>query len=195
MSAHPYRRPRAVVVAAVLQLLTIVPFLTGTFVVLVHGPGARAAAQAEIVRQGLPADLLARHGIDFGGSDTLAIVLVVILVALAALNLAGRRAGQILSWIFQPVLVVMGVVIIPAQLFTARLLESSFKDSGDPLLARVDVAALVEAATNVMPGWLPAANVAKLALTTVGSLAVIVLLALPASRAYFRGTRTPIGNG
>lgn len=180
------RRPRSVIIAATLQLLTTVPFLLGTFVVLAYGGAAQAAAEAEIVRQGLPSGILAQHGVSFRGSDTLAIVLILVLVALAVLNLAGRKLGQILSWIFQPILFVMGVVIIPSQLFTAQLLESSFKNSGEPMLARIDVHALVEAAVQVMPGWLTAANIAKLALTTLGSLLVIVLLAVPTARMYFR---------
>ncbi|MFD1939684.1 hypothetical protein ACFSKW_50335 [Nonomuraea mangrovi] len=182
------RRPRSVTVAATLQILTVVPFLLGTLVVLLYGAGAQAAAEAEITRQGVPAAVLAQHGIDFGGSETLAIVLVLILVALAALNLAGKRAGRILSWIFHPILFAMGAVIIPSQLFTVQLLESAFKSSGDSTLARIDVPALVGAATHAMPGWLPYANVAKLALTTLGSLLVVILLALPSARTYFRRT-------
>jgi hypothetical protein len=180
------RRPYSVVFAATLQLLTVLPFLLGTFVVLVYGAGAQAAAEAEVARQGLPAAVLARHGVTFAGSETLAIVLALILVALASLNLAGKRTGRILSWVFQSILFVMGAVIIPGQLFTTQFLKSSFMDSGDPMLARIDVPALVGAVTHVMPGWLSSVNIAKLALTTVGSILVVVLLALPSSRAYFR---------
>ncbi|MEV0386824.1 hypothetical protein [Nonomuraea sp. NPDC050643] len=180
------RRPSSVALAATLQLLTVVPFLLGTFVVLVYGAEAQAAAETEVTRQGLPATVLAQHGITFAGSETLAIVLVLILVALASLNLAGKRAGRILSWIFQPILFAMGAVIIPGQLFTTQLLTSSFKDSGDSMLTRIDVQALVGAATDVMPGWLSSVNIAKLALTTVGSALVVILLALPSARAHFR---------
>ncbi|MFD1936814.1 hypothetical protein ACFSKW_35630 [Nonomuraea mangrovi] len=180
------RRPRSVIAAATLQLLTVIPFLLGTFIVVRHGADAQAAAEAEIVRQGLPAGILAQHGISFAGSETPAIVLVLVLVTLALLNLTGRRIGRVLSWVFQPVLFAMGVVIIPSQLFTAQLLESSFKSSGDAVLARVDVPALVDAATQVMPGWAHSASIAKLALTTLGSVLVIILLAVPSARAYFR---------
>ncbi|MFC5822426.1 hypothetical protein [Nonomuraea insulae] len=103
--ARKGRRPRSVVIDATLQLLTTVPFLLGTFVVLAYGGAAQAAAEAEIVRQGLPGGILAQHGVNFSGSDTL-----------------------------------------------------------------------------IMPGWLTAANIAKLALTTLGSLLVIALLAVPTAR-------------
>lgn len=180
------RRPGGVVCAATLQLLTAIPFVLGISTVLLFGADAQAAAEAEIVRQGLPAATLAQNGISFRGDEKLAILIVAILVILAWLNLAGRRIGRILSLIFQPILFVLGVVIIPGQLFTAQLLESIFKSSGDAALARIDVPALVEAAMSVMPGWLIPADVTKLVLTTVGSVVVVILLLVPSARAYFR---------
>ncbi|MFG1706911.1 hypothetical protein ACFLIM_27335 [Nonomuraea sp. M3C6] len=180
-------RPRGVVTAATLQLLTAVPFLIGTFDVLVLGAEAQAAAEAEVVRQGFPAEILSQHSIDFGGKVSelpLAVGMAVILAALAALNLAGNRTGRILSWIFHPILFVLGCVIVSAQVFTAQFLESSFKS--DPVLARIDVPALMDATMQVIPGWLLPVNVGKLILTTLGSLLVVVLLALPLARAYFR---------
>ena len=180
-------RPRTVVAAAALQLLTVVPFVVGVVVVARYGAKAQAAAEAETERQGVPATVLREQGVDFAGSESLALVLVLALVVLAALNLAGKRTGQILSWIFHPLLVALGLLIIPAQLFTVRFVEPLFKSANDPRLAQVDVRALVDAATAVMPGWLPGMTVAKLVLTTLGSLAVIVLLALAPSRRYFAG--------
>ncbi|MEV7099639.1 hypothetical protein AB0M80_43130 [Amycolatopsis sp. NPDC051045] len=114
---------------------------------------------------------------------------VVVLVVLALLNLAGRRAGQVLSWVFHPLLAVAGALIVPAQLFTSTFLAASFRDSGDPMLRRVDVPKLVDAAGHAMPSWLPVVDGAKLVLTTAGSLTVIVLLALPSARAFFRARR------
>jgi hypothetical protein len=187
--AREKRRPHSVVLAATLQLLAVVPFLIGSAVVLVYGAGAQAAAEAEVVRQGLPAAILADHGISFGSNTAeipLPITIALILTTLALLNLAGNRVGRILSWIFQPILFVAGCVIIPSQVFTAQFLESAFKNSGDPMLARIDVQALVDAAMHVLPGWLLYVNVAKLALTTLGSLLVVVLLAVPSANAYFR---------
>lgn len=175
--------PCSVVLAAVLQFLTVVPFLVGTFFVLVYGADAQAAAEAEAVRQGFPEGTLAAHGINFGGSVSelpLAIGIALVLATLALLNLAGKRLGRILSWIFQPILFVAGCLIVPGQVFTAQLL--SFKGTA---LARIDVPALVDAAMRVIPGWLIYANVAKLVLTTVGSLLVVVLLALPSAREFF----------
>ncbi|WP_327586348.1 hypothetical protein OHA25_04525 [Nonomuraea sp. NBC_00507] len=182
------KRPRSVVLAATLQLLSAVPFVLGTYVVLVHGTGAQAAAEAEVARQGLPPSILAEHGISFGSNTAelpFTVAIVLILAMLALLNLNGKRLGRVLSWIFQPILFVAGAIIVPRQVWVTPLLESTFKS--DPVLARIDVPALVDAALQAMPGWLLHANVGKLALTTLGSALVIVLLALPSARAYFRG--------
>jgi hypothetical protein len=177
------------VFAAVLQLLTIVPFLIGSAVVLIYGAHAQAAAEAEVARQGLPAGILASHGVSFGSNTAelpLPIAIAVVLVVLALLNLGGRRIGQVLSWIFQPLLFVAGCLIIPGQVFTVQFLESAFTNSGDPMLARINVQALVDAASHVLPGWLPYVDWAKLILTTLGSLVIVVLLAMPSARAFFR---------
>lgn len=78
---------------------------------------------------------------------------------------------------------------MPSQVFTAQVLESSFKNSGDPVLTRIDVHAMVDAAVHVRPGWLLPVNIGKLALTTLGSLLVVILLAVPSARVYFRRER------
>jgi hypothetical protein len=107
-----------------------------------------------------------------------------VLVTPAGLNLYGSRAGRVLSWVFQPMLFAAGALIVPGRVFVAPLLEAAV--AGDAVLGRADVPALVDAAMRAMPGWLIPANVAKLALTTVGSALVVVLLALPSARAYGR---------
>jgi hypothetical protein len=187
--SDPLRRPHSVLFAAGLQLVTAVPFLLSIIVVWRYGADAQAAAVAELSRQGLPASVLADHGISFG-SDTAEIPIpagiIVVLVVLALLNLAGNRVGRTSSWIFHPILVVAGTVIIPGQVFTTSVLESGFRTSGDAVLRRINVPALVGAADRVMPGWLPYVDGAKLALTTLGSVIVIVLLAVPSARRYVR---------
>ncbi|MEU0528947.1 hypothetical protein [Amycolatopsis tolypomycina] len=189
---RPLTRSRAVVLAVWIQLLTALSFVLSIIVVWTSGADAQAAAEAELARQGLPASLLAEHGVSFGSNTAetpLPAAIITVLVVLARLNLTGRRAGQVLSWVFHPLLAVAGALIVPAQLFTATFLATSFRDSGDPVLRQVDVPKLVDAAREAMPSWLPVVDGAKLVLTTAGSLLVIVLLALPASRAFFRGRK------
>jgi hypothetical protein len=182
-------RCRAVVVAAVVQVLTAVPFVLGAVVVAVDGARAQRAAEAEVVRQGLPAGVLARHGVSFGASPwdvPVAAGIALVLVALAVANLAGRRAAWILSYVAHPVLFVAGLLIVPGQVFTAWYLRRSFSQSTDPDLHRLDASALVAATQHVFPAWLLPVDVAKLALTTVGSLVVVLALSTRASRIFFR---------
>ena len=186
--SHPVRqdagptRTRSVVFAVALQLLLAATFVISAIEVLTSGVAAEAAAKAELARQGFPADVLVDQGIRFGDkgldSTALPIAIAVILVTLALLNLAGNRAGRLLSWIVHPILILAGSLIIPGQVFTAPLLESTLKNSGDATLQRIDVPAVVDAAAHAYPAWLPYVAGAKLVLATLGSLSVVILLAL-----------------
>jgi hypothetical protein len=184
-----YSRPGSVTVAAVLQLLLAATFLIMPTLAYLYGTRAQAAAEAEVARQGFPADVLARNHVNFG-EGTLgllgAVAIAVALVALAALNLAGNPAGRIGSWILQPLLVIAGVLILSRQVFATRFLSAAFKSSGDTTLAGIDVKAFVDAATGAYPAWFPYVVSARFGLATLGSLLIIVLLAVPSANAWFR---------
>jgi hypothetical protein len=154
-----------------------------------YGARAQAAAEAEVVRQGFPADVLARNKVNFGEGAVgllLAVAIALGLVVLAVLNLAGNPAGRIGSWILQPLLLIAGVLILSRQVFTVRFLASAFKGSSDPTLAGINVKAFVDAATGAYPAWFPYVVTARFVLATLGSLLVIILLAVPSANAYFR---------
>jgi hypothetical protein len=141
------------------------------------------------VRQGFPADVLARNHVNFSeGAVGLAlpIAIALCLAALASLNLAGNPAGRIGSWIFQPILLIAGGLIMSRQVFTVRFLESAFKNSGDARIAGINVNPFVDAAAGAYPAWFPYVVSARFALATLGSLLVIILLAVPSANAYFR---------
>jgi hypothetical protein len=107
-------------------------------------------------------------------------------VVLAVLNLAGNPAGRIGSWILQPLLFIAGALILSRQVFTARFLTSAFRSSGDATLAGINVKAFVAAAADAYPAWFPYVVSTRFVLATLGSLLVIVLLAVPSANAYFR---------
>ncbi|NJP96241.1 hypothetical protein HCN51_43565 [Nonomuraea sp. FMUSA5-5] len=180
--------PVVVLCASLLQLL-----LAGTFLVIPvigrrRGPDAQRAAEAEVARQGIPGDVLARHRIDFGASRAsvvLAMSIGVCLMALALLNLSGSGTGRLLSWIFQAIVFVLGCVIMPGEVFTTRYLKAAARKSDDPSLRGLDVGAFVDAAAKAYPSWFRGVIAARLALTTAGSLLVIGLLATPAAGGYF----------
>ncbi|MEV0829915.1 hypothetical protein [Nonomuraea rubra] len=180
--------PVTVLFASILQLL-----LAGTFFVIPvvgrrRGPAAQRAAESEVAGQGLPGAVLARHRIDFGASRAsvvLAMSIGVCLAALALLNLSGSGTGRILSWIFQAVVLVLGCVIMPGEVFTTRYIKAAVRKSDDPDLRRLDVGAFVEAAVKVYPSWFRGVIAARLVLATAGSLLVIIMLAMPAAGEYF----------
>jgi hypothetical protein len=180
--------PVAVTLAAILQILLAATFLIMPLLVLRHGSHAQAAAEAEVARQGFPAEVLAKNGVHFD-EGTAGLVLPVAIAlglgALAALNVVGNEIGRILTWILQPMLLVGGGLIIFRQVAAARFVESSFERSGDPILAAIDVRAFVDAATEAFPRWFVFVVRARFVLVTLGSALVIVLLALPSAGEYF----------
>jgi hypothetical protein len=184
-----YSRPGSVTLAAVLQLLLATTFLIMPTLAYLYGARAQAAAEAEVVRQGFPADVLARNNVNFGEGAVgllLAVAIALGLVVLAVLNLAGNPAGRIGSWIVQPLLLIAGGLILSRQVFTARFLASAFRNSTDATLAGINVQAFVDAATGAYPAWFPYVVNARFVLATLGSLLIIILLAVPSANAYFR---------
>lgn len=180
---------RAVVVGAAVQVLTAVPFVLGAVVVAGYGARAQRAAEADVVRQGAAAGVLARNGVSFGANAwdvVLAAGIAAALLTLAALNLAGWPVSRVLSYVIHPALLVAGLLIVPQQVFTSWFLRRSFLHATDPDLHRLDAGALVAATGHVFPGWLLPVDVAKLVLTTLGSVIVILVLSTRSSRTHFR---------
>lgn len=60
------------------------------------------------------------------------------------------------------------------------------KNSSDATLADINVKAFVDAATGAYPAWFPYVVTARFVLATLGSLLIIILLAVPSANAYFR---------
>lgn len=180
--------PFVVVVASILQLALAATFVLIPVAGAFHGPRAQRAAETEVVRQGFPATLLAERGINFGTSRASIAVAVAIglgLATLASLNLAGNGAGQLLSWIFQPIVLILGCVIMPGEVFVTRFVTSAFAKSGDPTLRNLEAAAFVNAAVTTVPAWYRYVIALRLVLATVGSLLVIILLAIPSANVHF----------
>jgi hypothetical protein len=181
--------PRVVVVAATLQLLQAVAFLVQSLLAYRHGANAQRAAEAEVAKQGLPAEVLAQNGVRFsesGAELVLPVAIVACLATLASLNLAGVEVGRISTWILQPIFLVAAGFVTANQVFAVRFLRSAFDKSGDPTLQGINVPAFVDAAMGAFPAWFRYLVVARFALVTVGSGLVIVLLTVPAANSYFQ---------
>ncbi|MFE0150815.1 hypothetical protein ACFWY5_26940 [Nonomuraea sp. NPDC059007] len=115
--------------AGVLQLLYALAFLIAPVAGLVYGADVQAAAEAELIRQGLSPSALAENNVHFdeGGYALLVPVGTAVVAVLGALNLAGRRAGRILTLIAQPLFLAMDVIVILSQPTLALLTTASAK--------------------------------------------------------------------
>ncbi|MFE3455650.1 hypothetical protein ACFXJ8_42750 [Nonomuraea sp. NPDC059194] len=175
-------RPRTVTVAGVLQLLFALAFLIAPLAGLVYGADVQAAAEAELARQGLSPSVLAENGIHFdegGYALVVPVTTAVIAAILAWLNLAGKRAGRILTLIVQPLFLALDVFIFTSQAAKVQYLQSFLGAGGN-------AQAVLDASERVYPAWLLAVSDGRLYATILASVAVIVLLLLPSARAYFR---------
>ena len=187
-------RPGSATFAVWLQLLLAVFLAISAVTGFLYGADAEEAFEAELANQGVDVSQLPDNSSNFGGDATslvISIVLILILVVLALLNGAGNRVGRILTWIFQPIVLICGGFIVLSQLFFATFLQAAFDNSGDSQLEALDVQALVDAAFGAYPGWTTIVDWAVAILATLGSILVIILLAVPASNAYFRKEAPP----
>jgi hypothetical protein len=165
--------------AATLQFLLATTFLVVSVVAYRDGANAQRAAEAEVVKQGFPASILAQHSVTFEESGTellLPLAIALILAALAALNLSGSEVGRVMSLILQPILLVGGGIVTARQVFAVSYLQSAFKKSIDTRIRDVNAKALVGAAMAAFPNWLGYLIATRFVLATAGSLLVIVLL-------------------
>ncbi len=187
-------RPGSVTFAVALQLLLAVAMLASAVAGYLYGADAQKAYEAELASQGIDVSELPAGSTDFGGgggSLVFPIVIIAILVVLALFNAAGNRVTRILTWVFQPLVLLCGGFIVAGQLFAAQLTQWAFDNSGDETLESLDAAQLMDAAFNAYPGWSVVVDWAVILLTTLGSLLVIILLAVPSANAYFRKEEPP----
>ncbi len=144
------------VLAATMQLLVAVAFLSIPLVRHRFGPAAKAAAVAELRRQGVRPEVLEENRIRFdaGGHETAAPVAVAAtMIAVAAANFADAGPAQPLTWIFSSVVLLMNAAIVVSNLTAVKSVEAAFRRKGDPELATVAVAPFLQAAENAFPAW------------------------------------------
>lgn len=167
-----------------MQLATAATFLIIAAVAMRTGAGAQRAAEADVVRQGVPARVLADNRIRFDESAVEALVpvaIAVLLAVLAVLNLVGSPVGRVGSWVFHAILLVGGGYITAGQLFTARMLRAAFAKADDDRLRDLDVESFVGAAADAYPGWLRPLQIVRFGLVTAGSLMIIIVLVVAAT--------------
>ncbi|THV26175.1 hypothetical protein [Glycomyces paridis] len=182
----PRTRPGVVTAAVALQILLALFLVLQSVAGLMYGADAQAAAEAELADQGYAmSDLPEGTTFEGGGAAAWApIVFAALLVVLALLNGAGKRPARILTWVVQPLVLVCGGFLFVSQALAATFMEAGIEAGGGP--EDLDAQALVDALGGVYPVWADIASYGAFALATAGSIAVIVLLAVPAANAFFR---------
>ncbi|WP_378736503.1 hypothetical protein [Nocardia brasiliensis] len=166
--------------AAFAQLLIALAFVSIPMVRHRYGAAAKAAAEAELSRQGVRTTVLAENNMRFdaGGHETaVPVAVALVMTVLAALNLAGNQWGATLSWAFQSIVLLGNVVILYTNVTAAKSVQAAFQRKNDPELHRVDAHALLAAAEGAFPRWvMPYLQNARHAVVFGGSLLVLIAL-------------------
>ncbi len=166
---------------AALQLLIALAFLSIPLVRSRYGARAQAAVEAELGRQGVRTTVMAENGmrLDAGGHETWAPVAIAASLAVpAVLALAGSSWGGTLTWIVQPLVILVNCVILYSNLTAVPSVTAAFAKSGDAELQRIDVTSMLRAAEQGFPRWvMPYLQNLRHAVVFAGSTAVLVLLA------------------
>ncbi len=170
-------------VAAIQQLLLAATFFVLPLVARRYGDRAQQAAEKAVMEQGLGTekDFLLKHSIKFSESGPemlLPFSIAVLLSITGILNLADVEIGRTLTWIIEPLLLIIVGFITASQVFTTWYIKRTFRKAEDRRVRQVNVEAFVQAAANVFPSWLRPLQVIRFGVATLGSLVVIVLLAL-----------------
>ncbi|WUH98718.1 hypothetical protein OHR68_35240 [Spirillospora sp. NBC_00431] len=144
------------VLAAVMQLLVAVAFVSIPVVRHHFGPAAKAAAVAELRRQNVRPGVLEENKLRFdaSGHETAAPATVAaVMIATAALNLIDADLARPLTWVFSSLIIVMNAGIVYSNRTAVKSVQTAFRRKNDPELARVEVAPFLKAAENAFPRW------------------------------------------
>jgi hypothetical protein len=180
--------PVPVAVAGALWLALAVTFVVIPIIANRYGQAAQRAAEAEVARQGVDTAVLVRHKVQFTESAKQMLfpfAIAACLAALAAITLAGLGQARILSWIAAPIVLLAVGFVSTAQVFAGRYVEAAFRRSDDAAVHHLDARAVIGAARGAFPAPLRPLQILRLALATLGSVAIVVLLATPEAGAYF----------
>ncbi|TDD16818.1 hypothetical protein [Nonomuraea diastatica] len=162
-------------IVVALQFLTALTYLIVPLVGHRYGTAAQQAAETEIRRQGHAPALLVKHGLDFTASTAGVVVSVLIAAGLAALAVLNLGDQPLFTWILQPILLIAGGFVTTTQVFVDRYVESALRKSDT---TTIDTKALMGAAKEIFPGWFRPLVMTRFLLTTAGSLAILVSLAV-----------------
>jgi hypothetical protein len=141
---------------ATMQLLVAAAFVSIPLVRNRYGATATVGAHAQLREQGVPTTVLADNGMRFdaGGHETaVPVTVAAVMTVLAGLNLVASSWAGPLTWVFQSIVLLGNGAILYSQLTAEKSVRAAFARKGDPVLARIDVKALLEAAEAGFPSW------------------------------------------
>lgn len=134
-----------------------------------------------MARQGHGAGVLNRHGIAFEekvGELVLALSIGVTMTVLGALTLAESATGRIVSFVAEPLVLLVVGFITAGQVFAVRYTEPAFRRSQEAAVRAIDAKAVIAAANTAFPSWLRAVVLFRFGLATLGSVLVVLLMVL-----------------
>jgi divalent metal cation (Fe/Co/Zn/Cd) transporter len=175
------QRPGAVTTATVLQILTVVFAIITVVLSLKYNHTVEQAVRDELIKQGATpkdADTGSASAVGSGIGTAIGLAIPVFYAILGFLNLGGRNWSRIVTWVLSGLTLACSVLGLGA---TALL--SNMGGGGN---SKIDVAKAVKAGMDAVPGWYSAYQLVSSIISIVIALAVIILLALPASNAFFR---------
>ncbi|GAA4892039.1 hypothetical protein LX16_2078 [Stackebrandtia albiflava] len=179
----PRTRPGTVTTAVVLQFLVVALTAVGVVFSLMYSADMTEAMRANLEEQGAAPDIVNSVS---GGGDALTLIVTIvpalIYLVLAVFNLRGSNPARITTWVFSGLMLVCS--LLTAGL--AGLLSGMGPTDG------VDIGEATEAGMAVLPSWYGAFTVVSMVVSIVCYLAVIILLALPASNRFFRKDRPQV---
>jgi hypothetical protein len=175
--------PLDIFVAAIQQLLLAATFFIIPVVAQRYGDQAQQAAEKAVADQalGTEKDFLLSHGIKFSESGLemlLPFGIATLLTVIGLLNLSQAAIGRTLTWVIEPLLLVVVGYVTGAQVFTTWYLKRAFEKVEDERLRQVNIEAFLQAAVRAFPAWLRPLQVFRFGLATLGSIVVMLLLAL-----------------
>jgi hypothetical protein len=183
-------RPRSVTIAGTLMLIGAVVGIIGGTLTIIAGNSIGSNFIARAIAGGATAQEADRFADSVRASFTTvgaaAVLLGVLMAVLMFLVLRGSNAARISTWVLLAVSLCCGCgngLIASA--------VSNLKDANLEGTDRATAQALGQALQDSLPSWFAVGGAGAACVQVLGYIAVAVLLALPASNAYFRKTPPP----
>jgi hypothetical protein len=174
-----------VTIAGILMLIGAVVGIVGGILTIVAGNSIDPEFTTRAIASGVNATDAKRISdsvqISFNGVGAGAVLFGVVMVALMFLVLRGSNAARITTWIVLAFSLCCGI--------GNGLLANTISNVGEANIEGMDratAAAIGDALKESTPSWFAVGGMGATCIQVLGYIAVAVLLALPASNAYFR---------